>query len=536
MSRRNHPRTTVHASPRRRTIALATFGLALLIAVGCGAPARDTVAEARAQPSLSPILAPLQGALFGAWSGPPRNGRTWGQEMPYLESLIGRKYDLDSMYYFWEENFPGWHERDAVAAGRIPVILWASDWKSGGSLSWAAIAAGQHDAVINARADAIKAFGHKVMLIFQHEPEDDHDTNGTAAEYRAAYRHVITKMRARGATNIISVWNLMAWTFNAGGPVPEDYYPGDDVVDWIAADGYNWYGNPFNPGPWRSLNEIFWPFYTWGKAKRKPMMIAEFGSGEDSADPWRKARWLEDVAAQLKAWPEVKGIVYFHSLGWEFNSSANALDAYRRIAHDWHLDPLAKNTDRTLPGVTLTSPTSGATVSGTTNVTANASDNVGIARVDFLIGGVVKASDKYAPYTFAWNTASQPNGSTTVQARAYDYSNNAASSAAPTVVVSNANSGTVDSTKPLVAITSPANGGLVDYRKTVTINANASDNVGIQGIEFWVNGSLRCTDNVAPYSCDWYVWNTSGSTSWIRAQAYDPSGNTSTHSISVKTR
>jgi hypothetical protein len=59
-----------------------------------------------------------------------------------------------------------------------------------------------------------------------------------------------------------------------------------------------------------------------------------------------------------------------------------------------------------------------------------------------------------------------------------------------------------DVTPPTVSITSPAAGNVSG---TVTIAANAADNVGVSRVEFYVNGTLVGTDNAAPYT---YSWNT----------------------------
>ncbi|HVL66470.1 MAG TPA: phospholipase D-like domain-containing protein [Vicinamibacterales bacterium] len=96
--------------------------------------------------------------------------------------------------------------------------------------------------------------------------------------------------------------------------------------------------------------------------------------------------------------------------------------------------------DTQAPTVSITSPASGATVSGTTNVAVNASDNVAVARVDMLLNGSLVATDVTAPYQFAWDTTAVANGSHTLQARAVDTSNNTALSAAVTVTVSNTTS------------------------------------------------------------------------------------------------
>ncbi len=61
--------------------------------------------------------------------------------------------------------------------------------------------------------------------------------------------------------------------------------------------------------------------------------------------------------------------------------------------------------DTTLPTVSITTPTAGATVSGVTTVGANATDNVAVAGVQFRVNGVnAGAEDTTAPYSLAWDT------------------------------------------------------------------------------------------------------------------------------------
>jgi hypothetical protein len=88
--------------------------------------------------------------------------------------------------------------------------------------------------------------------------------------------------------------------------------------------------------------------------------------------------------------------------------------------------------------VGITSPTSGATVSGTTVVTATAADNVGVAGVRFFVDGVqVGAEDTAAPYEVSWNTTLATNSGHMVTARARDAAGNTTTSAPITVTVSN---------------------------------------------------------------------------------------------------
>jgi chitinase len=84
-----------------------------------------------------------------------------------------------------------------------------------------------------------------------------------------------------------------------------------------------------------------------------------------------------------------------------------------------------------------------------------------------------------------------------------------------------------DTTAPAVSITSPQNLGVVSG--TVTVTASASDNVGVAGVQFRVDGApLGAEDTTAPYSV---AWNTSGAlagTHRLTAVARDAAGNTRT--------
>ena len=81
--------------------------------------------------------------------------------------------------------------------------------------------------------------------------------------------------------------------------------------------------------------------------------------------------------------------------------------------------------DTTAPTVSLTSPAAGATVSATVTVTANASDNVAVVGVQFLLdGAALGAEDTAAPYSVSWDTRTAANGPHTLSARARDAAGN----------------------------------------------------------------------------------------------------------------
>ena len=95
--------------------------------------------------------------------------------------------------------------------------------------------------------------------------------------------------------------------------------------------------------------------------------------------------------------------------------------------------------DATPPTVSITSPPSNATVSGTVTVAAAASDNIGVAGVRFRVDGTpVGAEDVLSPYALAIATAGLGNGAHTLSAVARDAAGNSATSPPVPVTVDNA--------------------------------------------------------------------------------------------------
>ena len=123
--------------------------------------------------------------------------------------------------------------------------------------------------------------------------------------------------------------------------------------------------------------------------------------------------------------------------------------------------------DITPPSVSITSPSASATVSGTINITANASDNIGVSGVQFkLDGSNLSFEDTFAPYSVSWDTTTASNGSHTLTAVARDAAGNTATSAGVGVTVSNV----VDSTPPTISNT--AVGGITQTSATISWSTN----------------------------------------------------------------
>jgi hypothetical protein len=94
--------------------------------------------------------------------------------------------------------------------------------------------------------------------------------------------------------------------------------------------------------------------------------------------------------------------------------------------------------DTTAPTVSVTAPAAGATVSGDVTLTATASDNVGVAGVQFRVDGAdVATEDSASPYSVTWSTAGVPNGTHAITAVARDGAGNRTTSASVSVTLNN---------------------------------------------------------------------------------------------------
>jgi hypothetical protein len=101
--------------------------------------------------------------------------------------------------------------------------------------------------------------------------------------------------------------------------------------------------------------------------------------------------------------------------------------------------------DVTPPTISMTAPANNSTVSGSVTVSANASDNIGVAGVQFLLGGAaLDTEDTTPPYSITWNSTTVANGGPyLLSARARDAATNQTTATAVSVTVNNTNLGLV---------------------------------------------------------------------------------------------
>jgi hypothetical protein len=186
--------------------------------------------------------------------------------------------------------------------------------------------------------------------------------------------------------------------------------------------------------------------------------------------------------------------------------------------------------DATLPSVSVTSPSAGATVAGTVTIKATASDNVAVGGVTFYWNGAPLGPEvATSPYQTTVQTTASNNGAVTLTAVARDTSGNTRTSSPVSITVNNA---APDTAPPSLDFTAPAPDATV--WGTVTVSVTASDNVRVVGVQFQADGTnLGQEDTTAPYSVSWNTTALSPGPHVLTATARDAAGNRTSKTLTV---
>lgn len=281
-------------------------------------------------------------------------------ELPYsfdpmerLEDSLNLRFTLVSFYQAWGDEphhrfKPALMDR-IVEQGCVPVVTW-EPWVSQFSRedlepmprreyrSLADIADGVYDFHIGAWARAAVGWGKPFFLRFAHEMTNPQypwspGYGNRPEDYRRAWWHVREVFDSLGAHNVIWVWCPY-------GTDVLEYYPGDGQVDWVAMDVFN-YGELLSGEReiWLSFDQLASPLYRELAGLRKPIMVAEVGSGDIGGS---RAVWYREMLTQIrKKFTLVKAVVLFDNpadrtsgrftIDWSIDSDRDVLREMRSV-------------------------------------------------------------------------------------------------------------------------------------------------------------------------------------------------------------
>lgn len=274
-------------------------------------------------PEMQPQPQPQTDVLFGAYT----YGGVWqGMEPVFAtEAALGRPLDIVHWFTNWDNAFDLEMVEAASAGGRLPLISWEPHEKSLQN-----IVEGHYDTYLLEWAKGVRDYGDPVYI--RPFPEMNGDWapwNGEPDVLVAAWRHTVERFREAGAHNAFWVWSPNI-TDEPRTPqnAMERYYPGEDYVDVLALDGYNW-GTSREWSTWRAFDDIFAaPYERVTALGSQPLWIAEIASVEEGGN---KGKWIKGMLGST-AFPQLEAIVWFDenkSVDWRIRSSEGSLAAFQ---------------------------------------------------------------------------------------------------------------------------------------------------------------------------------------------------------------
>ncbi len=344
-------RTTASAPARSVVAALVLLQLVLALSGCFDAPKPDQHGR----------LALESGEfLLGAWLGEWPSSTT--SNIPAFQEETGVRLDLVDIYLDWATPVDNvTHAIEAVAAsGAVAVLTWEAQ-----GITTIDVLAGDkrlplRDGRVVTLDDYLAEFAVGTCRVAQATEQPVllrifHEMNGawfawgisyqdakgghpnSDDSYKAAWAKVHNAFSGRCGDSVRFVWAVNHFSVGPGTSFMGTY-PGDDKVDFVAIDGYNWGANA--RWGWQSFDVIFSEAYcALAGGTTKPILIAEVASTEKGGD---KAQWIDGLYQGIAGRDRIRGFVWFDdakfeveihgAMDWPVDSSTAALQSYSQGA------------------------------------------------------------------------------------------------------------------------------------------------------------------------------------------------------------
>jgi beta-mannanase len=147
--------------------------------------------------------------------------------------------------------------------------------------------------------------------------------------FKKAWRHVVDRVRARGATNVLWVFQPNNYSDPPGyisWNQPAAYYPGAKYVDWLGLSVYGKQTNNQEDDQWCGFMKLLeWPYAEMCAIDPdKPIMLAEWGVAESHLPGEDKGSWITEALGEMSnrtKYPRLKAAVFWHER-WQNNDGS----------------------------------------------------------------------------------------------------------------------------------------------------------------------------------------------------------------------
>lgn len=249
-----------------------------------------------------------------------------------FKNTFGKKPFLVSIYVDWQKFVPQSVIQAVYSQGCLLVVSW-EPWflPSQKGFDFQEIVSGKWDFYISEFARQVAAINNTLFIRFAHEMNGNwYPWSGSKIGrelYVAMYRHIKDVFLKEGVTNTKWIFSINSEDVPRRGNQFMLYYPGDEYVDFVGIDGYNW-GR-------RSFKQIFSQKYQEAlKRTHKPVLITEFSSASYSTD---KALWIKHALSEIKKRSQIKGFILFNvdkEADWRFSPGSSGLKELKNQLRD----------------------------------------------------------------------------------------------------------------------------------------------------------------------------------------------------------
>jgi beta-mannanase len=251
----------------------------------------------------------IQHTLNGMWTG-----YNASYQIAPFDTWVGSKLPIVQLYdnfcgtWIWDYPLPTWAQQS------IPFITFQPEQPTCGSTTPSEfptlIAEGKYDDYLKQFLGNAKTFlsgpngiygdddDRRIYLRFAHEMNGNwYPWSGNTTAYKLMWIHFWTLAQQAGINNTRMqwVWNVNWQDIPSTLPC-EEYYPGNDYVDWVTIDGYN-NAKFFSWSSWMEPDQIFTPMVKRlvAMAPGKPLGIPEVGSSTSGYTPADKSAWITSL-------------------------------------------------------------------------------------------------------------------------------------------------------------------------------------------------------------------------------------------------
>ncbi len=254
----------------------------------------------------------------------------FGQQIADESAKFKRKPDYIMFYRDLGRPYPKIPIDGVRVNGATPIVsleLWS--WHDRNHTPYLPlINEGKYDDFLRQWAKEAKSDGHRVLFRFGFEFNGDWFSWSLKPKaYVKAWRRAHRIFQEVGASNVEWIWapNVISCP-NTDENNMHLYYPGDEFVDWVGVDGYNFGEHHDKWHHWQSFNDVFSDTLKQFASRyaNKPIILAEFGSapGKDN----QRSDWIRDAYDKIRLNAQIKAVIWFN------------LDKRREGEPNWRID------------------------------------------------------------------------------------------------------------------------------------------------------------------------------------------------------